>query len=219
VRLYLFAEGQTEEGWAEWLHRTSRGVVVIDCEGEAGVPRTLLEKAKKKRAELRGAPRGTHGARDEVWIVFDRDEHHEVPGTLEEARVAGIGVVFSNECFELWPLLHLEDLSQHTARAILQRGLHTQHPAYDHDRGASVDWAAIEQHSLEATHRAIRLHQRGETAGDPLQNPSTTAWLLDRRCRFATATATLLADIAPPALRESLRQRVAEPLRSHLAGR
>jgi hypothetical protein len=219
VRLYLFAEGKTEEGWADWLHRTARGLVVIDCEGEAGVPRTLLEKAKDKRAALRRAGSRTQASRDEVWIVFDRDDHPDVPGTLEEARDAGIGVVFSNECFEVWPLLHFEDRTRHTARADLQRELHALHPHYDHDDGARVDWEALAPYTGVATHRAIGLHQRGETAGNPFRNPSTTAWLLDRRCRLAPAPATLLDDVTPPELRERLRERVAEPLRSHLAAR
>lgn len=54
---------------------------------------------------------------DEVWAVFDKDDLDKQPKTRENFRKAfeeagknGIKVAYSNECFELWLLLHLTDI-------------------------------------------------------------------------------------------------------------
>ena len=212
----MFAEGKTEEGWADWLGDTYRGLqVAITCEGEAGVPATLLQKAKQKRDDLRRAGRNTHAAHDEVWIVFDRDEHPFVAETLQGAIEAGVGVVFSDACFELWPMMHVEDFTRHTHRHALQRRLHELHPPYDHARGAEVRWPKLPPSFPTAFNRAIHLHQRGIDAGDPFGNPSTTAWLLHHRCAKAPEAETLLLDVPEP-LRPLLPDKVAQPLRARL---
>lgn len=45
---------------------------------------------------------------DEVWIVFDKDGHADIPKAFEEARQSKINIAFSNNCFEFWVLLHFE---------------------------------------------------------------------------------------------------------------
>ncbi|MEQ1567631.1 MAG: RloB family protein [Myxococcota bacterium] len=179
----MFAEGKTEEGWAAWLRRTTRHLnIELQCVGESGVPTTLLSKAKAKAAELGGARRGTHEERDEVWIVFDKDAHHSVPSVLQEAYDAGIGVVYSNACFELWPLLHIDSHTRDEERGRLQHLLKEAHPCYDHDSGAVVNWDALRGHTATAIQRARDLHRAGQEALEPLRSPSTTAWLLHERC-------------------------------------
>lgn len=54
---------------------------------------------------------------DEVWAVFDKDDHDKNDATREnftnafrEATANDIKVAYSNECFELWFLLHLTNV-------------------------------------------------------------------------------------------------------------
>lgn len=54
---------------------------------------------------------------DEVWVVFDKDDLDKNPSTREnfemafsEAMINRINIAYSNECFELWLLLHLMDV-------------------------------------------------------------------------------------------------------------
>ena len=54
---------------------------------------------------------------DEVWAVFDKDDLDKHPKTrenfkraFERAAANGIKTAYSNECFELWLLLHLTDV-------------------------------------------------------------------------------------------------------------
>lgn len=208
VRLYLFVEGQTEKGWATWLHQTFRTlrVEILCSSGRGGGPNVLLELAKDK---LRTLPRGS---RDEVWLVFDDDGRSDVSGTLHEACDAGLGVVFSNACFELWPLLHLGDTTRAEDAGRLQTQLHAAHPTYDHDSGAHVDWSVLADASEGATSRARLLHRRAEEAGDPLGCPSTTAWLLHARCAAGAEVGDLFTDFPDP-LRSSLERMLPRTLR------
>ncbi len=59
---------------------------------------------------------------DQVWVVFDRDEHAEFETSIERCRSVGIGAAFSNPCFELWLILHDSELdgplTRHEAQKI-----------------------------------------------------------------------------------------------------
>jgi len=73
-------------------------------------PFALFEEAKKRM----NAEKGRKGLPYEsVWIVFDKDQHPDIPKTFKEAHKADINIAFSVMCFEYWVLLHFE----HTARA------------------------------------------------------------------------------------------------------
>lgn len=179
--VWVFCEGKnTETGWLEHLRQRRRGVGVrIEDSGGLGTAITVAELAAEKRARL-ARSKDTRG--DEVWAVFDRDEHHRVREAIELCRDAEVGVAFSNASFELWPLLHFQELHANLHCKDLQRRLHEAHPAYLHDRGARVTWERIEANVGEATRRAVKqLVRRFEGEGPFDGLPSTTAWLLHLR--------------------------------------
>lgn len=45
---------------------------------------------------------------DEVWVVFDQDGRPQFDEAIALAKKEGINVAYSNECFELWFILHKE---------------------------------------------------------------------------------------------------------------
>jgi hypothetical protein len=188
VTCWVFAEGaNTERGWLDHLVQRHRGLNLrLERRCGLGPPRSVVDRASKKRSELR---RQRDFPNDEVWAVFDRDGHDDVPGCLRRCVDEGIGVVYSNPCFELWPVLHLDECTAEHTNTALQARLHTLHPRYHHDRGAHVDWPTLDRHA--AASRAERLHDRADAAGDALGNPTTTAWLLERRCALGTDRAAL----------------------------
>ena len=55
---------------------------------------------------LLNAARQTRLPMDEMWIVFDCDQHQHKPETFKGAAEAGIGVAYSSISFETWILLH-----------------------------------------------------------------------------------------------------------------
>jgi hypothetical protein len=116
-----------------------------------------------------GAPeRGIHDrAFDRIVVVFDRDEHRTYHAALSQAAAQSgklrndngtavpLDVVASVPCFELWLLLHFEDvhapLSRHEASMRLKAHL----PAYE--KGAGGHWVDTHGRVGEATLRAQRL--------------------------------------------------------------
>lgn len=230
--LHVFCEGEkTEIGWLEFLEERARRLnMEVEPSGGDGVPSTVVHKALGKRASLKREGRKNPAVKnDEVWVVIDRDDH-DLSAAIVEAKKHGIGVVFSNECFELWPLLHFTEYTSagSQGRKALQHELKRHHPVYDHDAGAVVTWSTLGS-STSATERAIRLHlaspdattwtgTKGQTdqPRGALRNPSTTAWLLDWRCDgFPELKA--LKDAAKDAANRTVMQEVlglvAEPSR------
>ena len=55
---------------------------------------------------LLNAARQTRLPMDEVWIVFDCDQHQHKPESFRGAAEEGIGVAYSSISFETWILLH-----------------------------------------------------------------------------------------------------------------
>jgi hypothetical protein len=50
---------------------------------------------------------------DEVWCVFDVDEHPKLAEARDQANANGIQLAVSNPCFELWLLLHFQEHRAH----------------------------------------------------------------------------------------------------------
>ncbi|MDD3225159.1 MAG: RloB family protein [Clostridium sp.] len=47
----------------------------------------------------------------QVWVVFDKDENKDFDKAISFAKSKGLNVAWSNACFELWLLLHFQNLS------------------------------------------------------------------------------------------------------------
>ena len=58
-------------------------------------PLGLLNAARQSRLPM-----------DEMWIVFDCDQHQHKPETFKGAAEEGIGIAYSSISFETWILLH-----------------------------------------------------------------------------------------------------------------
>ncbi len=84
-----------------------------------GKPADLIRSAKKDLHVNRRSHKDDRF--DEIWCVFDHDEHANLQQAIQEASDAGIHVAFSNPCFELWLVWHTEDWSKHVGREEIQR--------------------------------------------------------------------------------------------------
>ncbi|WP_406400187.1 RloB family protein [Streptomyces sp. NBC_00879] len=45
----------------------------------------------------------------QVWCLFDRDQHEDIPTAFARAKRAGVKIAYSHPCFELWRLLHYQN--------------------------------------------------------------------------------------------------------------
>lgn len=105
-------------------------MVRIEIERGAGVPLSILAVAKAMRDE--NAQKGDPNSRyDQVWCVFDVDDHPNLNQALQEAHDAGLKLAVSNESFELWLVLHFQDNPGMMDRKNLRRNVKKHVPNYD----------------------------------------------------------------------------------------
>jgi len=179
-RILIVAEGEvTEREYFEAFRRWCKNPrVELDFESPAGVPLSLVARAKacRTRADQEAARAGDSFLRyDEVWCVFDVDEHPGVAKARAIALDAGLQLAMSNPCFELWLLLHFVESPGMQHRHELQKRLRAHMPVAD----KHVDFAALAPGYDTAHRRAERLtHDAAARGDDVVGNPSTEVYRL-----------------------------------------
>jgi hypothetical protein len=170
----------------------------------------VVERAVEEKADLSKEIRKEV---DCVWVVFDRDDAHldkakreRFQDSLKMAKKNKFEIAYSNEVFELWLLLHLEDPSCCTFDDVvkyspmhrdeiysrLQESIR-QHPnysnyIYDHRKPLKNQKNIIEViqeigDESEATKRAEVLLKIHANVHPLLANPSTKVHLLVQKIR------------------------------------
>ena len=151
----------------------------VRIDDEHGDPLKLVQRAKelKKDAERR-ARLDANERIDEVWCVFDVDEHLRIQEARQMAGANKIELAISNPCFELWALLHFEDLTAHQERHIVRALLKRHLPEYEkelpiQDLHRASAYFGDGSAYFHARDRARDLEDMQARAGDPGANPST----------------------------------------------
>lgn len=183
-RILIVGEGAvTEREYFEAFRRWCKNPrVEIEFEGPAGVPLTLVSTARdrQEKADREASRAGDDFLRyDEVWCVFDVDEHPHLPDARQQARDHGIRLAVSNPCFELWALLHFQDHTAYLERKDARRRLKRHLPHYE----KALPFARLHTAYAEAVQRAQELERRRMDAGDPGGNPSTDVHKLTEQIR------------------------------------
>jgi hypothetical protein len=168
----------TEPRYFKGVQHTERSLIDLRIES-GGTPKTLVERAAGLKREADGKAKklkDDNQKYEEVWCVFDIDEHPLIPEYKDQARANGIGLAISNPCFELWALLHFQD-----QRAHIERGK-VQHRCKSHMRNCDkdLDYATLRPRYPDALRRAEdleRWHGSRDTVG---ANPSTTVYMVSR---------------------------------------
>ncbi len=160
---------------------------LIDIRPVGGcVPKTLVERASALTREARNEARRQRDQNlsiDEIWCVFDVDDHPRIQEAKVQAKANGIKVAISNPCFELWLILHFREQTAYLDRAAAKSAWRTLSQGAPK---AVPQFATCSPGYDRAVKRAIVLELRNETAGQPGENPSTTMYLLTERIRRAT---------------------------------
>lgn len=149
----------------------------IEILDKHGVPMTLVKAAKKAREiALKDAKTQNDDnlAFDEVWCLFDVDEHPRVNEARQMARDNDINVAVSNPCFELWLLLHFRDSPGAQDRHAIQRMLKVHLPTFN----KHVEFEALTGKYPEAKRRADSLQRQADADGEPTRNPTTGVYRL-----------------------------------------
>jgi len=147
-----------------------------------GVPKTLVQVAKKLKVEndKQAKREGDDNIRfDEVWVVFDTDEHPNIDQARRMADDNDIKAVQSNPSFELWLLLHFRDSPGQQHRDKIRELLKAYVKGYD----KHVEYDDFEACELAAETRAEKLDKVAKSARTPHHNPTTEMYLLTRSIR------------------------------------
>jgi hypothetical protein len=195
-RILAVCEGRrTEPEYLEGFRRWCRNPLVrVAISGQAGVPYTLVTKARDLRdeaAERSKRDKDENLAYDQVWCVFDRDDHPRFEEAIQIARDHGLHLAVSVPCAELWLLLHFRESPGMRHRDEIRRMLMEQLPKYD----KSVDFDDFRGGYFAAYSRAARLHQQCERDGELFRNPSTGIFLLTDEIRRYVDVAELQAKV------------------------
>jgi hypothetical protein len=177
--LLVFAEGEvTEEDYLKHWHRRFRARVNVEIHEFHGTPLALVQRAvEAKDAEEKAERRGKGRAHDEVWCVFDVDQHPLLGEAIDFAKANDIHLAISNPCIELWFVLHFADqaayIDSHAAQRLARGHL-------DCDKALSVPaLAALDRGYDEAKARAQSLDIKHHGDGTPAPgNPSSSIWQL-----------------------------------------
>jgi hypothetical protein len=178
TQILVFCEGKTEKIYLDAVAREARRTAVqVSVVGQAGVPSTVVGRAKTPRPTRR--PK--RAPQTEVWAVCDRDEHPCFHSAAEDAAQSRVLFAWSNPCVELWGLLHLGDHTAEAHRHACQQALKQGMAGYDHERNPRFDEGVVSDPGRRhlARARALTLHRRAADAEKHRRsNPTTTLWVL-----------------------------------------
>jgi hypothetical protein len=183
-RILVVCEGEkTEPTYFDGIaHEEEVRLVRVEIVQSGGVPKSVVERAVSMRSTAQREAkrqRDANLAYDEVWCVFDVDEHPHLPEALDRAQANAIHVALSNPCFELWLLLHFEDQRAYIDRHKLQSACRQHMPGYS----KVAAYVKLKPRYGEAVRRAVTLASWQEEQGRKHANPSTGVHLLTERLR------------------------------------
>lgn len=179
IRILVVCEGKkTEPSYIKQLqHHVRNPRVHIEPLGPAGVPLSVVETAIEKRRladEEAKRQRDENLRWDQVWAVFDIDDHPKVTEAKQLAIANDILLGVSNPCFELWALLHFADQRGHIERSKLRAELQKHLPGYDKE----LAFAKMHAGYGDAVRRAQKLDDAATRASRPGRNPTTGVYVL-----------------------------------------
>lgn len=159
-----------------------RNLAEIEIVKGAGTPMTIKKRAKE-RLPRRGRRQSSFEENDKIWAMFDRDEHPDVNRAIQECTDAGIGVAFSDPCFEVWLVLHYEEFDQCVDRHAVIKECEKVCPSYERKDGKRLNAHDVIKHLEFAENRAETQHIRRKAQGSPLTAPFTTVYEFTRAFR------------------------------------
>ena len=97
----------TEPHYLTRWARLNRHKVVVDITDTGMTPAALVRRAQEHVRT--GRPRRRDPDFDEIWCVFDVDQHPHLQQAVNNAGQSAIEVAVSNPCIEIWLVLHVEN--------------------------------------------------------------------------------------------------------------
>lgn len=189
-KFILFCEGKnTEPGYFAALRAMLKSTIIeIEIVRAAGVPTTIVKSAIERKKKRRIGRKSSFEDNDQIWAIFDRDEHPRVEEAIGVCVGAGVGLAYSNPCFEYWLILHEEEYGSPDDRFEMQKYYSKIRPEYDSRKGKCPDFCDVVRRVESAERRAkLGIEQRA-SEGCKLGAPCTTVYLLTEELRRAASS-------------------------------
>ena len=183
-KFYIFSEGKnTEPDYFNMVKSTRLdALVALVIRDGAGDPKKIAEYAVEKKKEILRS-KDSFTKSDEVWAVFDRDEHEHWGSARSSCTQNSVGLACSNPCFELWLILHFIDYDAPDDRHQIQRQATSIVPGYDHSHRKLADCTKLIDLVESAEKRAEIQNQRRIEERLEFGPPSTSVWRLTKAIR------------------------------------
>jgi hypothetical protein len=187
IKIIAFCEGKnTEPHYLETFKKMhGNGLVEIFPIKAAGVPFTLVKSACIEKKALEKIAKKSQDPLDkkfQVWAMFDRDEHPKITESFKMAKDNNVYVAYSNPCFEIWPMLHIKDITADIHRHALQKKLEKIIDGYD-SKGSKEACPEMLSKKYKGSYetakaRAISLEKQHKQVGVEKGNPYTDVYKL-----------------------------------------
>jgi hypothetical protein len=188
-RILVVCEGkETERQYLQQYKKACRNSrVELQFANESGLdPKSLVRVAKKynRKAESEAKRQKDSFVRfDEVWCVFDRDDHLTFFSAIEMARDNNFKVAASNPAFELWLLLHFRENPGAQDRTKILEMLKIEVPGFQKEQ---IKYADYQDGYIDAVRRAEQMDELALQRGESKPNPSTGVYQLTESIREDT---------------------------------
>ena len=139
-----------------WVSRD--GPVRTDFSDRGMTPDALVDRAREYIRDQRRRKQADRDF-DEIWCIFDTDEHKNLPHALNDAIQSRINVAVSNPCFELWLVLHVREQTRHIDRKEVQ-DLSEELGLTDGKSIPTTAWNTVVEAFEDAKRRARALDER-----------------------------------------------------------
>lgn len=181
-KIIVVSEGKlTEPDYLRALAK--RHKTLIEVKRGGGVPMSLVDLAIEQKPRKRSKDTNVYDTDDEVWVIFDRDEHPRYREAIQRARDAKVEVAYSNPCFELWLALHFAEIDKPMSRHEMQNHLARLCGKYNKERSKTIPFNDLSPSVESAESRASKLFVKRDQEGNTGGNPSTSVYLLTRRIK------------------------------------
>ena len=179
-------------------NRSIKKYILIVCEGKKTEPNYFKSfKITSAEIKIRGTGYNTKSlvayaqecekvankqglSYDQVWCVFDKDcfLKSEFKNAIKKAKALGFNVAYSNECFELWYLLHFEYLTSGLNRTRYFEKL-KEHLGEDYKKNSKDMYDKLLEKqgiAIKNAKKLLGIYSKEQHPADC--NPSTTVYLL-----------------------------------------
>jgi len=186
VFFLIVCEGEkTEKNYFESFPRKNmKRDIVIDCKD--GNKKTSAMQIVDKAIELKDKAKGKY---DSIWAVFDKDENSDdsFHQAIKKATDNGIKTAWSNECFELWFILHFQlletSLPRKDYKGIIEKAISSQlkrNAKYTYDKASDKIYSDMDIYGNQtnAIRNAKKLLEKYNDKKYASHNPCTLVFKL-----------------------------------------